>query len=639
MRSSLKPALRLIALAAAAAGSVWAAQQAAERIEPRNRAAIAAELAAGGHDWAVVATDGLRVTISGTAPDEAARFRAMRAASAQVNPDQLRDAVAVAPARDLPPPAFRLELLRTGETLTAIGLLPGGIAAETALAGTVAAAAPGLTLSKLVTASAEPVPQGWDAAARLAVDAAAGLRDARAVVAEGRISVTGLAEDRAAATALDATLAKAVPPGWALSTDITWPRPVLAPFVMRFRLEDGQGRFDACAATDPEGAARIRAAAGAAGLPVDAPACTLAHGAPDRDWDRVAARAIAALAALGSGTVTLSDLVVTLAPGDAVTADARDAALADLEAALPDGYRVRLPGDGDGATGRAQPGDPAAPLFIATRSPEGHVQLRGPLRDGMSSDLVQSFAAARFDPDHLAVALRRRTDLPEGWGLRVLAGRDAFSRLDRGRLNVTPAMILVDGATGDPALQADLGARLSAALGPSAAFRLDVAYVAELDPVAARPTPEDCLADVQAIQARDKITFAPGSTELDGAALGIVRKIAAVLRDCDGVAMEIGGHTDSQGRAEMNAALSQARADAVFDALMAERVLVGSLTAVGYGEDRPVADNGTEDGREANRRIEFGLRDPLQGPPAPDPDSTATRAEAAAEGDDDDGSQ
>ena len=84
-------------------------------------------------------------------------------------------------------------------------------------------------------------------------------------------------------------------------------------------------------------------------------------------------------------------------------------------------------------------------------------------------------------------------------------------------------------------------------------------------------------------------------------------KIAAALKTCPSVQMEVAGYTDSQGRAEMNLQLSQSRAEAVLTALMARRVLVGNLSVKGYGEADPIADNGTEAGREANRRIEFHL--------------------------------
>jgi OOP family OmpA-OmpF porin len=100
--------------------------------------------------------------------------------------------------------------------------------------------------------------------------------------------------------------------------------------------------------------------------------------------------------------------------------------------------------------------------------------------------------------------------------------------------------------------------------------------------------------------------------------------------------MEIGGHTDAQGSEEGNRALSQTRAEAVLLALQGRQVDVSALTAVGYGESRPIADNETEAGREANRRIEFTLlADGAQaagGGAAPSP--AAGAAASAAEGPD-----
>ena len=69
--------------------------------------------------------------------------------------------------------------------------------------------------------------------------------------------------------------------------------------------------------------------------------------------------------------------------------------------------------------------------------------------------------------------------------------------------------------------------------------------------------------------------------------------------------MEIGGHTDSQGREQMNLNLSQARANAVLFELQRRRILTKNIVAKGYGETRPIASNDTEQGREQNRRIEF----------------------------------
>jgi OOP family OmpA-OmpF porin len=125
---------------------------------------------------------------------------------------------------------------------------------------------------------------------------------------------------------------------------------------------------------------------------------------------------------------------------------------------------------------------------------------------------------------------------------------------------------------------------------------------------------------------RNKIVFEPGSVEISEAAGEILDRIAEILPDCLHVPMEIGGHTDSQGREEMNLGLSQSRADAVLNGLLARGVLVSNLTARGYGETRPIADNETEEGRERNRRIEFRLQDVVDAR-----DAAEAEAEAEAE--------
>jgi len=80
-----------------------------------------------------------------------------------------------------------------------------------------------------------------------------------------------------------------------------------------------------------------------------------------------------------------------------------------------------------------------------------------------------------------------------------------------------------------------------------------------------------------------------------------------VFKTCGEIPLEIAGHTDSQGREEMNQKLSQSRAQAVLVELQRRRILTSSFVAKGYGESQPIAPNDTEDGRETNRRIEFNL--------------------------------
>jgi OOP family OmpA-OmpF porin len=148
---------------------------------------------------------------------------------------------------------------------------------------------------------------------------------------------------------------------------------------------------------------------------------------------------------------------------------------------------------------------------------------------------------------------------------------------------------------------------LATKLGEAQEFEVDVTYQEKLDPVAGIPEPAECEADVRQIVSTGQISFEPGSATIDASTLDTMDKIAELLKTCGDIRLEIQGHTDSQGREEMNLALSQSRAQSVLNELRARRVLTSSFSAKGYGESLPLQDNDTEEGREANRRIEFKL--------------------------------
>ena len=140
-----------------------------------------------------------------------------------------------------------------------------------------------------------------------------------------------------------------------------------------------------------------------------------------------------------------------------------------------------------------------------------------------------------------------------------------------------------------------------------ASFSLDIEYSKALDPLAALPTPEECVEQINAAVTKQKIVFAPSSTDIEPAGMETIDAISELLRNCQTVKIEIGGHTDSQGREVMNQQLSQSRAQTVLNELRLRRVLTASISAVGYGETQPIAENDSEEGRDANRRIEFRL--------------------------------
>jgi OOP family OmpA-OmpF porin len=447
-------------------------------------------------------------------------------------------------------------------------------------------------------------------AARYAAAALADLPRAKLTVSPGRVRITAVAASEAEKRRLATRLARAAPEGVSVALDLRAPRPVVAPYSLRFVRDAGGARFDSCTADTEAARRQILAAATAAGIEgkVD---CPLGLGAPSPEWGMAAAVAIATIGELGGGTVTFADGDIALTAPPGADEAGFEAVAQSLRRALPAGFSLT-------ALIPPAPAAADAPEFTATRSPEGTVQLRGGLGDAGTLEIVAALAEARFGQAGLHLALREAPDLPEDWPVRVIAGLDALAQLETGSLRVQPETLTLRGMTGDAGLRARLTGLLTERLGGEAAFVLDITYDPQRDPALNLPTPEGCIADIDRVLEERQITFDPGSPRIDAGAGVVVGKIAAILSDCEEVPMriEIGGHTDSQGREQMNLELSQARAEAVIDALMARGAPISGLIARGYGETRPIADNDTEAGREANRRIAFRLLDPPGAPAA-----------------------
>lgn len=105
------------------------------------------------------------------------------------------------------------------------------------------------------------------------------------------------------------------------------------------------------------------------------------------------------------------------------------------------------------------------------------------------------------------------------------------------------------------------------------------------------------------------IHFDTGSANISADSADILKRAAEAIKAAPaGTRIEVGGHTDNTGNAAANQRLSQQRAEAVKQRLTEHGVSAEQLTSKGYGQDRPVADNGTEEGRAQNRRIEFTVQ-------------------------------
>ena len=103
------------------------------------------------------------------------------------------------------------------------------------------------------------------------------------------------------------------------------------------------------------------------------------------------------------------------------------------------------------------------------------------------------------------------------------------------------------------------------------------------------------------------VTFATNSSALNASFYEVLNSVATVLDEYEQTVVEVAGHTDSTGTNEYNQTLSQQRATSVAAYLGTRGVLADRIITVGMGEDRPIATNDTEAGRQQNRRVELTL--------------------------------
>lgn len=592
--------LALIAFSLAGLAAIGIALAAAAVIERRSLKAVNWALANEGITWVKPAADGMLVTLTGTAPNEAARFRAVSIAGTVIDSGRVRDELEVTPVNQIEAPRFSVEMLRNDDGIQLIGLLPDG-EDEATLATAAAELAGNIPITDMLETAAYAPPDSWQPAFAFGLSALKLLPRSKISVSAEGVEVKAIATSETEKRNLESELARQRPEGLAVTIDISAPRPVLTPFTLRF-VKDAEGaRFDACSADTESARNRILAAAVAAGMEGKG-ACTIGLGVPSPRWAEAAEAGIKAIAAMGQGTITFSDADISLVAAEGTPQAAFDRAVGELKAALPQAFSLAatLPK----ATSAAGAG-PAE--FTAALSADGRVELRGRVTDDIQREAVDSIAKLEFGVGKVYNATRLDPELPDGWPVRVLAGIEALGELAEGALLVREDTVEISGVTGSLSARDRISQILSGKLGQGQTFKVSVRYDEALDPLASIPTPEECLANLKSIVAQQKITFPPGSAEIDATTGQLMNRLAEGQEGCPALAIEISGHTDAQGSEEGNRALSQARAEAVLVALQGRRVDVSLMRAKGYGEERPIADNGTEEGREANRRIEFAL--------------------------------
>lgn len=190
-------------------------------------------------------------------------------------------------------------------------------------------------------------------------------------------------------------------------------------------------------------------------------------------------------------------------------------------------------------------------------------------------------------------------------------GEEQTSNATRGALIGAATGAVVGLVSGDDAVErkkrALIGAGVGALAGGSIGYYMDrqeEKLRAELEGTGVSVTR---IGDNITLNMPGNVTFATDSSDLSPAFFEVLDSVSTVLKEFDQTVVEVAGHTDSTGTETYNQDLSERRASSVSQYLQARKISNERLITVGMGELRPVAENGTVGGRQANRRVEITM--------------------------------
>ncbi len=177
------------------------------------------------------------------------------------------------------------------------------------------------------------------------------------------------------------------------------------------------------------------------------------------------------------------------------------------------------------------------------------------------------------------------------------------------KLAVAAGLLVGCGSTPEPSTTAQPPTEPAATQGPATETE------ATPEPVAPGEEPESTLAltataMAERLAAEGKVTlreiaFQTGTAELLPAAHPQLAQVVVVLREQPAMRLRIQVHSDAQGSGEFNQRITDQRALAIKEWLVAQGIDVARLEAAGYGEQQPIAPNTSAEGRAANRRVEL----------------------------------
>ena len=436
--------------------------------------------------------------------------------------------------------------------------------------------------------STEPVEADLAARSNAAVKDA--VLDKKRVTVAGR-DVTFAAEAFSPDGRYGALVAVETVPGVRLVEDETRLAPEAKPFVWTAERDVVRLTLSGSAPLPLVKGKLVEAAKAALGNVEVADRMGLARGAPAR-FDAAALLLLDQIGKLKDGKLTITDDKVSLS-GMARELGGREAIAAALKK-LPEGFSVAS-------------NDVKAPpyVFQAYKDPVANtLTLTGNVPDKNAHAALIAAAGRKFFSEKVVDNLKESIGAPASFAAVVASALGALSRLSTGTLVVTDREVKLSGDALYDAAAAQIGGGVARDFPQNWQYKPEITVKPPSAPVD-NTVCQQLFAD---LLNKARIRFESGKADLSPDSLGLLDRLTETALRCPTANIEIAGHTDADGNAEQNQALSEKRAQAVADYLVRGGLPANRFTAVGYGSSQPMAGNDTDEGKAQNRRIDFVVK-------------------------------
>ena len=271
----------LICFILAAAGSYFGAIHAVDRFERATEEKLEKTMFLTGNEWSNIRANGLRLHLTGLAPNESARFELIKSLGKLVEASRLRDEITLLEEENLIPPKFSLEALRNDDRISLIGLIPKNSGRKNILS-TVNNISSEIKITDMLEEVDYPIPENWKKSLNFGLESLSSLNRSKVSISGENVVISAITDSQDERSRFERMLLKNQPTGIKLTLNISAPRPVISPFTIRFSKEEDNIRLDNCSADTKNTEAKILKAAKLAGM-LKPRNCKIGLGVPTPD--------------------------------------------------------------------------------------------------------------------------------------------------------------------------------------------------------------------------------------------------------------------------------------------------------------------------------------------------------------------